>query len=547
MKIALCQIDPIVGDISGNTNLILEYYNKAKKKGAELCLFPELALTGYPPMDLIDRKDFVDDALNAINTKIAPKVKGCAVLLGSISHNLNDGKRYFNSAFFIDSGRIVSIINKQLLPTYDLFDETRYYQDGKVSSPVYYKGYRLGIHICEDMWRNDSPYAKKLYENDPVDKLGEQGVDIFLNISASPFSRGKDAKRKSIMSRYAKKWDVPFVMVNTVGANDSSVFDGRSSFISNRGDVLAEARAFEEDLLIIDTEKKDYKPLRTARYSDVETVYNALVLGLRDYVVKNGLKKIVIGISGGIDSALCSVIASSAIGPKNVVCVAMPTRFSSAGSVLHSQELCKNLGANFVKLPIEDIFNEFYVGLKKGFGKAPNDVTLKNLQPRIRGTVLMAYTNSMPGTILIAPGNKSEIATGYCTLYGDTCGALAVIGDVYKTEVYELARFINRKKELIPNSIISKEPSAELRPDQYDTDSLPPYVILDEILKLYIERQLSPKEIYKKVFVKKALVDKVIDLVIRSEFKRRQLPPVIKVSSKAFVLDRRWPVVHKFR
>ena len=546
MKIALCQIDPIVGDIKGNAAIILDYYAKAKKKGAELCVFPELALTGYPPMDLIDRKDFVDDALNAISTKIAPKVKGCGLLMGSINHNLKDGKRYFNSAFFIDDGRIVSVINKQLLPTYDLFDEMRYYQDGDVSSPVYYKGLRLGIHICEDMWRNESPYSQKLYENDPVDKLGEQGVDIFLNISASPFSRGKDAKRKSIMSKYAKKWNVPFVMVNTVGANDSAVFDGRSSLISRKGEVLAEAKAFEEDLMIIDTEK-DLKAIKVSQHSDVETVYSALVLGLRDYVRKNGLKNIVVGISGGIDSALCSVIASDAIGPKNVTCVTMPTRFSSKGSVTHSQELCKNLGTKFIKLSIEDIFSDFSAGLKKGFGKMPSDIALENIQPRIRGTALMAYTNSMPGTILIAPGNKSEIAVGYCTLYGDTCGALAVIGDVYKTEVYELAKFINRKKVIIPKSIIDKEPSAELRHDQYDTDSLPPYEVLDEILRLYIEGQFSPKEIYKKVSAKKELVDKVIDIVIKSEFKRRQLPPVIKVSSKAFVLDRRWPVVHKFR
>jgi NAD+ synthetase len=307
--------------------------------------------------------------------------------------------------------------------------------------------------------------------------------------------------------------------------------------ISRKGEVLAEAKAFEEDLMIIDTEK-DLKAIKVSQHSDVETVYSALVLGLRDYVRKNGLKNIVVGISGGIDSALCSVIASDAIGPKNVTCVTMPTRFSSKGSVTHSQELCKNLGTKFIKLSIEDIFSDFSAGLKKGFGKMPSDIALENIQPRIRGTALMAYTNSMPGTILIAPGNKSEIAVGYCTLYGDTCGALAVIGDVYKTEVYELAKFINRKKVIIPKSIIDKEPSAELRP---------PYEVLDEILRLYIEGQFSPKEIYKKVSAKKELVDKVIDIVIKSEFKRRQLPPVIKVSSKAFVLDRRWPVVHKFR
>ena len=546
MKIALCQINPIVGDLKGNAEIILDYYNNAKVKGAELCVFPELALTGYPPMDIIDRKDFVDEALDILNTKIAPQVKGCGLLLGSINHNLNDGKRYFNSVFFMDEGRVISVINKQLLPTYDLFDEMRYYQDGKPTSPVYYKGLRLGIHICEDMWRNESPYSQKLYENDPVDNLGEQGVDIFINLSASPFSRAKDLKRHNIMAKYASKWKVPFVMVNTVGANDSAVFDGRSKLVSKKGQVLVEAKAFEEDLVIIDTEK-DYVASDVKRYSDVETVYNALVLGLKDYVRKNDLKGVAIGLSGGIDSTICSVIASAAVGPKNVTCITMPTRFSSKGSVDHSEKLCKNLGTKFIKFPIEASLNEFALGLNNNVGEAPSEMTLENLQPRIRGTVLMAYANSHAGTIVIAPGNKSEIATGYCTLYGDTCGALALIGDVYKTEIYELANFINKDKEIIPQEIIDKKPSAELRPDQYDTDSLPPYDVLDEILRLYIEGQYSPKEIYSKVSTKKDIVDKVIDLVIKSEFKRKQLPPVIKVSSKAFVLDRRWPVVHKFR
>jgi len=546
MKIALCQINSIVGDMHGNAAVILDYYARAKKMGADLCVFPELALTGYPPMDLIDRKDFVDDALEIINTKIAPQVKDCGLLVGSINHNANDGKRYFNSAFFMDEGRIISVINKQLLPTYDLFDEMRYYQDGKPTSPVYYKGLRLGIHICEDMWRNESPYSQKLYEEDPVDHLGEQGVDIFINLSASPFSRAKDLKRHNVMAKYAAKWKVPFVMVNTVGANDSAVFDGRSKLVSKTGQILVEAKAFEEDLVVVDTEK-EYDPYSVVKHSDVETVHSALVLGLKDYIKKNGLKSVVIGLSGGIDSALCAAIASEALGPQNVTGITMPTRFSSKGSVDHSEQLCKNLGIKLIKFSIEDIFNKFAEGLKDNFGKTPSGMTLENLQPRVRGTILMAYTNSTPGNILVAPGNKSEIATGYCTLYGDTCGALALIGDVYKTEVYELAKFINRNGEVIPKEIIDKQPSAELRPDQYDTDSLPPYEVLDEILRLYIEEKCSPKEIYTKVSAKKDIVDKAIDLVIKSEFKRRQLPPVIKVSSKAFVLDRRWPVVHKFR
>lgn len=546
MKIALCQINSIVGDLDGNARIILDYYKKAKDMGAELAVFPELCLTGYPPMDIIDRSDFVDKAVKLIEEKIAPAVKDCGMIVGSINHNRSAGKRYYNSAFFIDDKRVVSVINKQLLPTYDLFDEMRYYQDGEISAPIYYKGLRLGLHICEDMWRNDNPHSQKLYAHDPVDSLGGQGVDIFINISASPFSRGKDAKRQKIMLGYASKWKVPFIMVNTVGANDSVVFDGRSKLVSAKGETVLEAKAFEEDLIIIDTEK-EYKAPSVVKDSEVETVYKALVLGLKDYVRKNNLKGVVIGVSGGIDSALCTALAVAAVGPKNVTCVTMPTRFSSKGSIAHSEELCKKAGVNFIEFSIEDIFSKVAEVFTKNFGSKPNDITLENVQPRIRATILMAYTNSIPGHILIAPGNKSEIATGYCTLYGDTCGALALIGDVYKTEVYELARFINRDKEIIPQEIIDKKPSAELRPDQYDTDSLPEYDVLDGILKLYIEGHLAPEEIYKKTKVAKDVVDNVILLVIKSEFKRRQLPPVIKVSSKAFVLDRRWPVVHKFR
>ncbi|MCX6112605.1 MAG: NAD+ synthase [Proteobacteria bacterium] len=510
-----------------------------------MAVFPELALTGYTPMDILDRKDFVLKALDILDKKITPNITGCAVILGSISRNCNKGKPYHNSAFFIEDKKIISVINKQLLPTYDLFDERRYYQEGQNSFPVNYKGLKLGIHICEDMWRKESEAFQKLYKIDPVDNLGEQGVDIFINISASPFARGKDKIRENLMKRYISKWNVPFILVNTVGANDSIVFDGQSKYISSEGKVLIEAKDFEEDLVIVDTEKEPNTKI--IKDSDTETVYKALILGLKDYVRKNGFKGIVIGVSGGIDSALCAALAKEAVGARNVTCVTMPTRFSSKGSVVDSQKLCKNLGVEFIKIPIEDIFNRVVGDINSNAKPDLRDMALENLQPRIRGTILMAFSNSRDGRIVIAPGNKSEIATGYCTLYGDTCGALALIGDIYKTEVYELCKFINRNKEIIPKEIMQKKPSAELRHQQYDTDTLPAYDALDEVLKLYVEKEISPEEIYKKVSMKKEIVDFVINLVIKSEFKRKQLPPVIKVSEKSFILDRRWPIVHKFR
>ena len=539
MKIALCQINPIVADFEGNAKLIMSYYEKAKASGAELCVFPELALTGYPPLDIIERKDFIDKALEVMNTLIVPNISGCGIVFGSINHNKHSGKPYYNSAFFVDNGRVVYVINKQLLPTYDLFDERRYYQEGSGSSPVYYKGLRLGIHICEDMWRNESPYSQKLYDTDPVDSLGEQGVDLFINLSASPFARAKDVKRQRIMSRYATKWKVPFLMVNTVGANDSVVFDGRSKIIDKDGKLVRELKAFSEDLYVADTNNVEVGD--SVKSSDIETVHDALVLGLKDYVRKNGLEKIVIGLSGGIDSSVCAVLSKEAIGAENVTCVTMPTRYSSEGSVKDSQKLCKKINVKLDEVNIDDAFS-----LLSGKGAFSSD-GLENMQPRVRGLLLMAYANSVPKSIVIAPGNKSEIAVGYCTIYGDTCGALALIGDLYKTEVYELAKYINRNEEIIPIEIIEKHPSAELKPNQKDTDTLPPYPVLDETLRLYIEEQLSPGEIYSKVKLKKELVDKVIDMVLRNEFKRKQLPPVIKVSSRAFVLDRRWPIVHRFR
>jgi len=378
-----------------------------------------------------------------------------------------------------------------------------------------------------------------------VDNLGEQGVDIFVNLSASPFARAKDLKRQRIMKKSSLKWNVPFLMVNTVGANDSVVFDGRSKYISSKGEVLVEGKAFEEDFVIVDTDKEIQTPV--VKDSDIETVHKALVLGLRDYVKKNGLSGVVVGISGGIDSAVCAVLAKEAVGAKNVTCVTMPTRFSSEGSIKDSEKLCKNIGVEFVKIPIEDMFQKMTDDIRSNSNLTLKDVTMENIQPRLRGTILMAFSNTMNGRIVIAPGNKSEIATGYCTLYGDTCGALGLIGDIYKTEVFELADFINRDTEVIPMEIRNKKPSAELRHDQYDTDTLPPYDALDTVLKLYIEDNLSPEEIYTKVSMNKNTVDMIIEMILRSEFKRKQLPPVIKISTKSFILDRRWPVVHKFK
>lgn len=545
MKIAICQINSTVGDLEGNANKVLNYYHRARNEKADLAIFPELVITGYPPLDLLERKDLVEKELKIINEMIQPNVIDCGLLIGAVTVNNGSGKLFHNSAILIDNGKIKSIIHKQLLPTYDLFDERRYYQEGKPSTPLLYKGVMLGITICEDMWKRQNEKSLRLYTIDPIDNLGEQGVDLFINISASPFVTDKDKIRRRIMEDYCSKWQKPFIMVNAVGANDSIIFDGKSKFISKKSILAYQACGFKEDFSIIDTEQKEIA--QSIEHNKQKDIFDALVLGLKDYLFKNNLKGFVIGLSGGIDSAVCAVLATSAAGCEHVYGITMPSMYSSEGSYKDSEKLADNLGINFKKISISEHFNSLIMAGQKELNIEFSGMSAENMQSRLRGLILMSVSNQLGSYVVLATGNKSEIATGYCTLYGDTCGALAPIGDLFKIDVYKLAEYMNIEREIIPIETIKKQPSAELRPGQLDTDSLPPYAELDRILGLYVENDFSPENIIEQTSFSKEKIDHVINLVTRTEFKRKQLPPVLKISQRAFGVDRRWPVVHRFK
>ncbi|MBN1115401.1 MAG: NAD+ synthase [Oligoflexia bacterium] len=543
MKLAMCQVNTVVGDLENNVSGLLDIYNKYQSK-ADLLIFPELYITGYSPLDIVEREDFVQKQLDLIYKKLVPSIKSTAVIFGGISRHTSSGKGLHNSAYFVCNGEVKAIVNKQLLPTYKLFDERRYFEPARMDTGVIvYKGSRIGLSICEDMWSAGSG-TNNLYDKNPVDNLCQKGVDLLINISASPFDITKEKKREEIIKTYIDKWKVPFAIVNYVGANDSIVFDGNSRLYSGSGKVIASAASFREDIVIGDINSTRY--ITEDAKSDLDNIHNAIVLGIRDYVNKTGHKGVIVGSSGGIDSALCAVLAARAVGEKNVTCITMPSKYSSRGSVEHSKKLCKNLGVELLTVPIEGIFDQFCNDYSAFTGNKPEGLALENIQPRLRALILMAHSNMSDGKILIATGNKSEIAVGYCTLYGDTCGAIAPIGDLYKTQVYELAKYINRPGEIIPKEIIEKAPSAELRFEQKDSDSLPEYEVLDAILKLYIDEKKPAGFIAGKLNYDVELVNRVARLVYVNEFKRRQLPPVIKVSDFSFVLDRRYPVVHKF-
>lgn len=559
MRIALAQINPTVGDFSGNLKKIAEFVERAAAEGAALVVFPELATCGYPPADLVEKTSFVkraEETLAAV-AKLTEGTGRPAVLCGSpMRCEGGAGKRLRNVAALMEDGEIKFVQQKMLLPFYDVFDEQRYFEPARTQTLAMVKGKPVAITVCEDAWNDKMFWPRQMYPVDPVEELMRQwavlpqplsGHRLILNISASPFWHGKLEVRQRMIGALAKRHRATVVMVNQVGANDSLIFDGASFAAGPAGEVFAQAAGFAEELLVVETEAASGpgRGVAADEADQTEKTWQALVLGTRDYLRKCGFKKAIVGLSGGIDSALVAAVAVEALGAENVQGVGMPSEFSSSGSVTDAEALARNLGIGFSTVPIRAIYDEFSralepvyaaVGAAAGFGLAE-----ENLQPRIRGSLLMALSNKT-GALVLTTGNKSEMACGYCTLYGDMVGALAVIGDVYKTEVYALSRWVNREREVIPEETLTKAPSAELRPGQKDTDSLPPYEVLDPILRAYIEEYCSAEEIAQTRGVELELVRRVIRLVELSEYKRQQAAPVLKVSRKSFGMGRRFPI-----
>jgi NAD+ synthase (glutamine-hydrolysing) len=562
MKIALAQINTTVGDFTGNIERILKYAQCARERGADLVVFPELAICGYPPRDLVERPGFIRKSESEL-VRLAGLLPPIPTLVGYVrrSHAVQ-GRAVADAAALIEEGKVVADYTKILLPFYDVFDESRYFEPGRSIVVREYNGFKLGITICEDVWNDKHFWRKQRYERNPVEESVRAGANLLLNIASSPYSKEKVQLRHDMLKSIADTWHMPVVYVNQVGGNDQLVFDGGSMAFNARGEICARARSFEEDLVIFDTlsgsppltrlpneeeNKGRSGPLeiRPAPVSETEGVYQALKLGVHDYVMKCGFRKVIVGLSGGIDSSLVATIAADALGPENVTGVGMPGPYSSPGSVRDAEALARNLHVDFKIIPITPIYEAYLQALEPVFRGKPRDVTEENIQARVRGNILMALSNKF-GSLLLSTGNKSELGAGYCTLYGDMAGGLAVIADVPKIMVYELARYVNRAGERIPQACLEKPPSAELRPNQTDQDSLPPYEILDAILKDYIEEALSAEEIAEKHHFDPGLVRKTIRMVAGAEYKRQQAPPTLKVTAKAFGMGRRYPIVQKY-
>jgi NAD+ synthase (glutamine-hydrolysing) len=543
VKIALGQINPTVGDFSGNANKIVQFALQARSAGAALILFPELAVSGYPPLDLVERASFV--ARNrATAERIAAETQGIAVICGMVTPAQTDsGKNAMNSAALLREGRIDFIQSKMLLPTYDVFDEMRNFAPAKAQQLFSFCGTQMALTICEDAWNDKRFWNRRLYGIDPVEELVRAGGNIVLNISASPFWIGKRELRRDMLASIARNQKVPVAMVNQVGGNDSLVFDGSSLVIAPDGQVIAQAKSFEEDLIYFDSQTLT-GDLHPQVAGEEASAYEALVLGTRDYVHKCGFERAIIGLSGGIDSALTASIAADALGSENVIGVGMPGPYSSKGSIDDAREVAENLKIRLELLSIDEIYEAARGTLAPVFAGMPEDVTEENIQSRARGMLLMALSNKLRALVL-STGNKSELAVGYCTLYGDMVGGLAAISDVPKALVYRLSAYVNSRRLVIPQATIEKPPSAELRPDQKDSDSLPPYEILDAILEDYVEDSHSAGEIAEAHGFNLDLVRRVIRMVERSEYKRQQAAPGIKISAKAFGYGRRFPIAAK--
>jgi NAD+ synthase (glutamine-hydrolysing) len=543
VRVALAQINTTIGDFAGNEAKIVQAYRKAEASGAHIVLFPELATCGYPPRDLLLKPSFVEANL-ALLDRLAKVTGSTGMLLGYVGLNkVRPGRETTNSAALLQNGKVVATRTKTLLPTYDVFDEDRYFEPATGNSPVEFNGRKIGITICEDAWNDEDFWQDRRYRSNPVVELAEAGAEVIFNVSASPWHLGKNRIRHSMLGSLARKIERPFFYTNLIGGNDELVFDGASLAFNNRGELVGRGRSFEEDFLVIDTETA--RRVEASDPADEEKVYNALVLGLRDYLHKCGFKSAVLGLSGGIDSALTAVLAVEALGAENVRGVSLPSQFSSQGSLDDARILAKHLGIRYDVVAIQPMFLAAREQLHDVFRGCDEDTTEENIQARLRGVVLMALSNKF-GSLLLTTGNKSELAVGYCTLYGDMCGGLAVISDVPKTMVYRLARWINREREIIPEPSITKPPSAELRPNQTDQDSLPAYDVLDAILEAYVVEMKSAAQIIAAGF-EEATVKRVVRLIDFAEYKRRQAAPGLKVTTKAFGVGRRVPIAQRYR
>ena len=543
MKIALGQINPTVGDFAGNAAKIIEFSRCAQAEGAGMILFPELSVCGYPPRDLVERASFVQHNRESLE-HIAGETRGIAVICGVVTPaHAESGKSVMNSAALLKDGKTAFLQSKMLLPTYDVFDEMRNFAPAKSQMLYPFCGKQMALTICEDAWNDKHFWNKRLYTFDPVEALVQAGGNFLLNISASPFWLGKREFRRDMLATIARSYKVPVAMVNQIGGNDSLVFDGSSLVFNPAGEVIAQGKSFEEDIVYFDSDQ-----LTGEMHSQIEgeeaSVYSALVLGTRDYVRKCGFRQVIVGLSGGIDSALTAAIATDALGPENVIGVGMPGPYSSTGSIDDARSLAGNLGIRFELLCIRDIFATYQKTLAKVFAGRKEDETEENIQSRARGTLLMALSNKF-GAIVLSTGNKSELGVGYCTLYGDMVGGLAVISDVPKTMVYRLSHYVNSRRPVIPQASLEKPPSAELRPGQMDSDTLPPYEVLDAILEDYVEESHTADQIAAERGIDVSLVRRVIRMVERSEYKRQQAAPGLKISEKAFGYGRRFPIAAK--
>jgi NAD+ synthase (glutamine-hydrolysing) len=543
VKIALGQINPTVGDFSRNAAKIIQFARDARSAGAGLILFPELAVCGYPPRDLVERPWFVERCRTTVD-RIAAETVGIAVICGTVTPaEAESGKKVMNSAALLRDGRIELIQSKMLLPTYDVFDEMRNFAPAKSQQLFSFCGKQMALTICEDAWNDKRFWNRRLYGVDPVEELVRAGGNFVLNISASPFWLGKRELRRDMLTSIARNQKVPVAMVNQVGGNDSLVFDGSSVVIAPDGQVIAQGKSFEEDLIYFDSQTLT-GDVHSQVVGEEGSAYEALVLGTRDYVLKCGFQKAIIGLSGGIDSALTASIAVDALGPENVIGIGMPGPYSSPGSIDDARELAENLKIRFELLSINEIYSAARETLAPVFAGMAEDATEENIQSRARGMLLMAISNKF-GALVLSTGNKSELAVGYCTLYGDMVGGLAVISDVPKTMVYRLSAYVNSRGRVIPEATMEKPPSAELRPNQKDSDSLPPYEVLDTILEDYVEESYSAGEIARAHGFDHDLVQRVLRMVERSEYKRQQAAPGIKISAKAFGYGRRFPIAAK--